>query len=354
MKTTAIERRAELLRLYTGLPWQSARRKVEAAAPGSPLIPQPDADQKLLEARVLAALAWRQITTVHPWGIEYVDPRSGHLLIRFEADPVERRHPDETQALDLAKVLLPRADEYGDIEGVPGARSHVEGGQVVLRVVGTSASVTLLGLAPDEWLHAVDVQDQQLGTHGMTPCHRDSPARWHPAERPYRRDTAVSAWLTSGLLRRVGLIRTLGVPLAVTGWLGHHERGGGEHWIIDPEFAEGYGPTGHRRLMALLAAPGWGLPVAPLDEHCNCHLPPGYSDQCTTITGDRAERPGVLEVRAIQRRGDRLKRIQEHNPAIYAAQQQLALPVPTWVDRWLEPGGSPVPDVPVGAVTNLR
>lgn len=173
MKTTAIERRAEALRLYTGLPWQSARRRVEAAAPGSLLIPQPDADQLLLEARVMAALAWRRITTLHPWGIEYVDPRSDRLLIRFEADLVERHDPDATQALDLAELLLPRADEYGDIKGVPGARTYIEGGQVVLRVLDTSASVTLLGLDPDEWLRAVDVQDHQMGTYGMTPCHRD-------------------------------------------------------------------------------------------------------------------------------------------------------------------------------------
>ncbi|MFB8247297.1 hypothetical protein ACFC5X_19920 [Streptomyces sp. NPDC055952] len=134
MKTTVIERRAELLRLYTGLPWQCARRRAEAAEPGSLLIPQPDADQLLLEARVMAALAWRRITTVHPWGIEYVDPRSDRLLIRFEDDPVERPAPNETQALDLAEALLPRADEHGDIMGVPGARTHVEDGQVVLRV----------------------------------------------------------------------------------------------------------------------------------------------------------------------------------------------------------------------------
>ncbi|MBY8889294.1 hypothetical protein K7472_31295 [Streptomyces sp. PTM05] len=356
MKTTAVERRAELLRLYTGVPWQSARRRVEAAAPGSLLIPQPDADQLLLEAQVMAALAWRRITTVHPWGIEYVDPRSDRLLIRFEADAVEQHRPDETQALDLARVLLPRADEHGDITGVPGARTHVEDGQVVLRVLDTSASVTLLGLDPDEWLRAVDVQDQQMDTWGVTPCHRLRPDRWHPAERPYRRPgrTAASAWLTSGLLRRVGLIRTLGVPLAVTGWMGRYGRDGGEHWIIDPMFAEGHGATGHQRLMALLAAPGWGLPITTVDNYCNCHRPPGHSDQCTIIAVGLAGRPGGLEVRAIQRRGGRLKRIQAHDPAVYAAQQQLALPVPAWVDRWLERSGSPVPDLPVDAVTSIR
>jgi hypothetical protein len=354
MKTSVIERRAELLRLYTGLPWQSARRRVEAAEPGSLLIPQPDADQLLLEARVMAALAWRRITTVHPWGIEYVDPRSDRLLIRFEAHPVERPAPNETQALDLAEALLPRADEYGDIMGVPGARTHVEDGQVVLRVPDTSASVILSGLDPEEWLRAAAVQDQRMGTYGMTPCHRDLPARWHPAERPHRRPgrrgTAASAWLTSGLLRRVGLIRTLGVPLAVTGWLGHHERDGGERWIIDPTFAEGHRATGHRRLMALLAAPGWGLPVTPWDNHCNCHLPPEYSDQCTTITAGTAGRRGALEVRTIHRSGERLKRIQQQRPTIYAAKQQLALPVPAWVDTWLAHSGSLSPDVPVSAM----
>ncbi|MFC8125404.1 hypothetical protein [Streptomyces sp. NPDC057302] len=355
MKSTAVERRAELLRLYTGLPWQSARRRVEVAAPGSLLIPQPDADQLLLEARVMAALAWRQITTLYPWGIEYVDPRPDGLLIRFEADAAEQRDPDESQALDLAEVLLPRADEYSEIKGVPGARTHVEDGQVVLRVLDTSASVILLGLDPEEWLRAVSAKDQQMSTYGMTPCHRNLPTRLHAAERPYRRPgaTAASAWLTSGLLRRVGLIRTLGVPLYVTGWLGHHVNGG-ERWIIDPEFAEGYGATSHRRLSALLAAPGWGLPLSPLNERCNCHLPPGYSDQCTIVTGGPAERPGVLEVRAIHRRGDKLRRIQEDRPAAYAAQQQLARSVPTWVDRWLERGGSPVPNTQAGAFTCPR
>ncbi|GAA3904328.1 hypothetical protein GCM10022244_13120 [Streptomyces gulbargensis] len=351
MKTTAVERRTEVLRLYTGMSWQSARRRVEAARPGSLLIPQPDADQMLLEGRVMAALAWRRITTLHPWGIKYVDPRSDRLLIRFEADLAERRDPEESQALDLAEALLPRADEYGDVKGVPGARTHVEDGRVVLRVPDTSASVTLLGLDPDEWLRAVDVQDRRLGAYGMTPCHHDRPARWHPAERPYRRPgrrgTAASAWLTCGLLRRAGVIRTLGAPLAVTGWFGHYERGGGERWIIDPTFADSSGATGHRRLMALLAAPDWGLPLATVDEHCSCHLPPGYSDHCTTVAAGLADRRGVLEVRAIQRRGERLKRIQEYRPATFAAQQQLALSVPAWVDRWLERSGSPASEAPV-------
>ncbi|MFJ3842266.1 hypothetical protein ACIPY6_43245 [Streptomyces sp. NPDC090054] len=356
MKTTVIERRTELLRLYTGLPWKKALLRVETADPGSLLIPQPSADQLLLESRVMAALAWRQIATVHPWGIKYVDPRPDRLAIEFETDVVGRRDPQETQARDLAEVLLPRADEYGEITGVPGARTHVENGQVLLRLLGTTASVTLVGLDPAEWQKAVDDQDHEMSTYGMTPCHRDRPDRWHPAERPFRRPSsrgaAASAWLTSGLLRRAGLTRSLGVPLAVTGWLNCREREGGERWIIDPTFAEGRGATGHRRLTALLAAPAWGLPVTVADEYCNCHLPAGYTDQCTTTLGAvRADQPGVLEVRTIQRRGDRLQRIQQDNPALYAAQQQLAFPPPAWVDRWLASWGSTTSGVPADAVT---
>ncbi|MFE3585745.1 hypothetical protein [Streptomyces vinaceus] len=287
MKATVVERRAELLRLYTGLPWKTALARVEAAAPGSLLIPEPDSGQLVLEARVMAALAWRQITTLHPWGIEYVDPRSDRLLIRFEPDVVGRRDAEATQALDLAKALLPRADKFGEITGVPGARTHVENGKVLLRLLGTNAFVVLLGLDSDEWRRAVETQDREMRTWGMAPCHRVWPDRLHPAERPYLRSgrrgvVPASAWLTSGLLRRASLVRSLGVPLAVTGWLNCRERGGGERWIIDPTFAEGHGPAGHRRLAALLSAPGWGLPVTVVDEHCNCHLPPGYTDQCTT------------------------------------------------------------------------
>lgn len=93
----------------------------------------------------------------------------------------------------------------------------------------------------------------------------------------------------------------------MTGWIGHHENGG-KRWIIDPRFSEGHGANSHRRLMALLAAPGWGLPVTLRDARCDCHLPPGR-DQCGTIVAGSAEWPGVLEVRAVQRRGDHLARI---------------------------------------------
>lgn len=39
----------------------------------------------------MAALAWRRITTVHPWGIEYVDPRPDRLLIRPSQVPPTMR-----------------------------------------------------------------------------------------------------------------------------------------------------------------------------------------------------------------------------------------------------------------------
>jgi hypothetical protein len=119
MKHTAVERRTELLRLHTGLSWQSARRRVEPAAPGTPLIPEPGTQQMLLAARVMAALAWRQIHTLHPWGIESVAPLPDGLLLRGEGDNVAQRGPDETMAWDLADVLLPRADEFGEIRGCP-------------------------------------------------------------------------------------------------------------------------------------------------------------------------------------------------------------------------------------------
>ncbi|GAA3182941.1 MULTISPECIES: hypothetical protein [Streptomyces] len=197
-----------------------------------------------------------------------------------------------------------------------------------------------------------------MDADGLTSCHRGQPTRWNPAERtcqrPVHRGTVASAWLTSGLLRRVGLIRTLGTPLAVTGWMGHHERDGGERWIIDPMFAEGHGVTGHRRLTALLSAPGWGLSLTAVDEHCNCDLPSGFSDQCTTVLAGQGDRSGVLEVRAIQRRGDRLEWIQNRHPALFAAQQELVRSVPAWIDHWLARGAYSASGVPAGAAGKPR
>ncbi|KOV22507.1 hypothetical protein ADK90_10665 [Streptomyces sp. XY413] len=229
----------------------------------------------------------------------------------------------------------------------------------MLRLLGTTASVTLLGLDLDEWRRAVATQDQRMSTWGMTPCHQGRTDRLHPAERPYlrpgHRGAAASDWLTSGLLRRTGLVRALGIPLAVTGWLNSRARGGGERWIIDPTFAEGHGAAGHRRLAALLSAPEWGLPVTVVDKDSDCHLPPGYTDQCTTtVASARADRPGALEVRTIHRRGDRLGRIRQDRPTVYAAQEELAHCVPAWVDRWLEFDGSPTAGVPGAAVTGRR
>ncbi|MFF9010389.1 hypothetical protein ACF087_31920 [Streptomyces goshikiensis] len=143
----------------------------------------------------MAALAWRQINTVHPWGITYVDPRPDRLTICFEPDVVERREGEDSQALDLAKVLLPHADEYGQITGVPGVRPHIENGKVVLRLLGTTASVILLGVGADQWRRAVEAQDQEMSTWGMTratradptACTRPSPPTGGAALAPRRR-----------------------------------------------------------------------------------------------------------------------------------------------------------------------
>ncbi|MFE2879032.1 hypothetical protein ACFXG6_31830 [Streptomyces roseus] len=60
----------------------------------------------------MAALAWRQITTLQPWASCTSTHAPHGLMIRFETDVVGRREGEETQAVDLLKALLRRADEY--------------------------------------------------------------------------------------------------------------------------------------------------------------------------------------------------------------------------------------------------
>ncbi|MER0476975.1 hypothetical protein ABR737_01150 [Streptomyces sp. Edi2] len=309
MKSTVIERRAERLQLYTRLPWQSALHRVQAAAPRSTLIPQPHPHQVLLEAYLLHQLAWPRICTLRPWGIRHVDPRPASLKIAFEDEDVNRRHLEESMPRELARTLLPRADDTGGVSGITGVRVAVERDTIVLRRLGSLGSITLAGISPKDWRDAVDYQDEKEVEYGMTLCHRDSPNQWHPIERAYvgeyswpTTDTNKTAWLASGLLRRAGLLRTVGVPLHTTAWTNPADDDG-EQWIIEHEHEVASCPAHHQRFMALLTDPEWGLPLTETHSVCSCGRYPGESNECRVEARSSEGKPGELQMRFTRRTG---------------------------------------------------
>ncbi|RPF30239.1 hypothetical protein EDD96_6834 [Streptomyces sp. Ag109_G2-6] len=68
MATTALQRDAERLVLYTGLPYQSAHQIAGATRRRAAVIPRPSPQQELLECWLLRRIAWPSYDPVRPVG----------------------------------------------------------------------------------------------------------------------------------------------------------------------------------------------------------------------------------------------------------------------------------------------
>lgn len=325
MKSTVIERRAHILKLYTGMPWQSALRRVRESAPKTPLIPAAPSQQAFLEAQLLRALAWPLITTLHPWGIRYVDPREDGLRINFENHPVNRQHVGQSMARELVRSLVPYLRSSTEITGIPGLRATVEARHVVLRTLGSPASVVLGGVTAKDWQAAIEAESHDAAVAGYFPCHRDRPMSWHSAERAHAYEgRQASTWLASGLLRRIGILRTAGVPLSTTAWT-NPAPGGGEEWIVDHIHAPQHGMPGyHHATTNLFTDPEWGLPLTVTRDHCTCEMNDGDaapSACCVQLAS--VDRPGELQLRYTRRQGTALQRHRGAAADVYPDRRKL-------------------------------
>ncbi|MEV3858120.1 hypothetical protein AB0J38_27790 [Streptomyces sp. NPDC050095] len=347
MKRNAIDRRAQKLTWATGLPWTTARKRVGAMAPNETLIAEATPEQALLECHFLHAIARPTFTTVRPWGIETVDGSSDRLIVHFEDHHQHRGDRAESTVHGLVRAVLPHGGEPGDVHGLPGARLGVEDGVVVLRRIGLDAAIQLDGFALADWQAAVDAVTQEVRHCGMAPCQEESPADWHAAERAYLRNPtnawyenllATSAWLPSGLLRRVPLLRTIGVPLGTTAWTDADPDGPGELWKVDQEHvAVKNGVSHHRPFVALLTDPEAGMPLTVEEASCRCGT--GRCDDCRVYLRGTGHRPGRLEIRSTRRQGLWLETAQQ-DAQTWGLRQRLFRAVPTKVSSGLEVGAS--------------
>ncbi|MCY0931777.1 hypothetical protein OTB20_37470 [Streptomyces sp. H27-H1] len=343
MKRTGIERRAEKLRLATGITWTDALKHVKSLPAQSPLIPEAHLSQAVLESYVLSGLAWPMVDTRNPWGIRSVHPQTGSLAVAFEND-VPQRLDAESMARELVRALVPCFDAQGDVRGIPGARFTTGEDGVRLHRIGMPGSLTILGVSAASWTNASDHQREENEADGRRYCHESSPSRWHRSEVVFREPSIrtvlgrhhyrkqPSAWLASGLLRRAPLLRTIGVPLSTTAWTNLTDDGGSE-WIIEyinePLSAAA---CYHQGFTNLLLDPECGLPITITDLDCSCDWPPESYWGCRFYARSNTGEPGALQVRFSRRSGDRTQ-IYKEDLVDYEERRKIYQAVPAHLER---------------------
>lgn len=272
MHRDVISRRSAVLADCTGLSHAQARRHLETAPPHAALLPTATPAQALLERWILASLARPINGRLYPWGIRSVQPFAEHLVLQLEGDHV---------ATEAVESLLPRLDKHDSVHGVPGLRvGNATREGATLWLAGSPATVTLRGIRPSVWHRAVQTEEDDAVLAGERLCHRD--AEWSTAERTWLTDVellgeradipiAATAWLFSGLLRRIGLLRSLGVPVSADAWTKPVDSVA-DYLVVELIMEEVPldAPRHHERFIELLTGPDIGMPLQVERRSCRC------------------------------------------------------------------------------------
>ncbi|WKU42595.1 hypothetical protein Q3V23_00060 [Streptomyces sp. VNUA116] len=251
----------------TGRGHQSEHQFLSATRPTT-AIPEASGDQALLEAALFEHANGTASYCVHPAGVHSVDPRTDHLTMRL--DPLLGR-PDRPLAEHCLATLLPtqntRSDE--DPYGVPGIRLlSIDDRGLHLGMADSNASATLTGPTTAQW-HAHLAAHRALCTEsGLAPLWEtaslSTPEAAFRAKHPtWQEILHRSAWLGSGLLRRIGLFHTVSNTYGLSYWFD------GQDWKFELRYEHGV-PVNHDELVQYLTHPAWGLPMRVDHRYCEC------------------------------------------------------------------------------------
>lgn len=301
--------------------------EVVCSSDGGLLIPEANSDQRLLEQWVVRRICWPSNSPIYPWGIKYVYARPDGLTIAAEGD---------NMASEWAVNLVPRYDPItGDVSGVPGCRITESGRHgLVLRLLDTDATVHITGIHRKAWRNALAETNQEMCRTGLRLCSQERPHKWtsaelaftgHPDHRTHRGADGNTAWLVSGLLRRIGLLRIMGIPLYTTAWTNPADVG--EQWILETQYQPltARASSHHETLLYLLNHEAWGLKLGWTDSHCSCETE--YTSQCTFSGRPLLDQAGELQLRFPRRTSERAVRLLA-NPQLYDAHRRISVSVP--------------------------
>ncbi|NUU21785.1 MAG: hypothetical protein HOV68_09765 [Streptomycetaceae bacterium] len=336
-----LARRARHHALLTGRRHGPSLAAARQLAPETPLVATASPAQALLEGRVFDKLRWPSTSTIFPFGIAWVDAtRPDTSTIALEGDRMV--------AEVVTKLLPSQRRGSQDGSGLAGVRVDRIDEHVHLRTVDGSARLRLTGFDPALWQHHTAAQRELiLAERGRW---YTAPDTLEPGERAHHRRTAhgrrdwdAVAWMTSALLRRVGLFTTVGLPLWTTAW--SSGIGGQVRYCIEMMYGPGTDPR-HDQFVERLTDPVHGLPMDVERTHCARHRMGRY---CTVdlITSDG--RPGALNLRFREQTTDFMASFAVGSPREYqeiqrrwgnAGSSQAFPPVDCSTDQQTSPTGT--------------
>ncbi|MFJ2807851.1 hypothetical protein [Kitasatospora sp. NPDC087271] len=301
MRTRANRR---LLCRYTGdSAWYFARSSRDARAG----IRAAGDDQALIEYHFLTKFSGGFAYAAHPVAIRatrVLDDRT-EVLLDDHAYTSRPDHPYDV-ADHAIRSILPSGTSPHQLTGVCGLRvGHIDDRGLHLRLLqAPTAHLTLIGPPPSRWRQLLaDLRNDT--TEDGAPVLWDRP-QLAAVERDFRNhhgewddEEAKMRWLTSGLLRRIGLWHTVSTAFCSRYW-----QRGDQTMIWELRHAYGVRPA-HDELAAAFRNPVWGHPLTILKSHCDCHHRrpdpgnrphPDFGRQCL-FEFHHPDHPGVIQVR---------------------------------------------------------
>ncbi|MFE7805874.1 hypothetical protein ACFU51_14655 [Streptomyces sp. NPDC057430] len=234
--------------------------------------PVPDAgrDQSRLEAAVFERLGGTIDYCAHPAGVAHVRPATDHLAV--VVDP--KLGPSHRLPEHCLEALLPTQYTGADEEvegpgGIVGVRLRgIDAAGLHLGIAGTDAHVTLTGPALKQWRsilaeHRARCRDEHREPLWDAPELTRTELAYLAKDPTWWEERAETAWVASGLLRRIALFHTVTKPFCVRYW--QHGLG----WKFELRYERGV-PVDHDAVIEHLTHPKWGMALLVKRDSCAC------------------------------------------------------------------------------------
>ncbi|MEY9956804.1 hypothetical protein [Streptacidiphilus sp. MAP5-52] len=293
-----------LRQTYTGDSAWYLARTVQSREPG---IRAASADQALVEHHFLSELHGGFAWAAHPVSIRATRVLTGRTEVLLDEQAFSGRGGHSYDIAEHAICrLLPTGATDGELGGVRGLRvRRVDDRGLHLQLLHASTGrLVLVGPTRERWHGLLKAHRQLVIDAGCSPLWElpqqgAAEIKFAAEHGSYEASEAGMSWLTSGLLRRIGLWHTASNAYCTRYW-----QRGDQTMIWELRHLYRARPM-HDEFTALLRSPLWGPPLTIWKQHCDCHSRrpdpggqphPAYQRQCT-FEYHHPDRPGVLQVR---------------------------------------------------------